>query len=192
MHIVASQMSLPPSLFTWPYIHILINHFPVVLSTVGLAVAILALILGRRSLWIYAMATLTIAGVVVYPVRFTGDQADHALRDPWYIAKGAIDAHDDASLWAMIFLLAVGAVSAYGWWRAVKRPEEPIPGWIKASVLVLGLFGFATIARTAYLGGKIIHEAPILSLPTAPANLPPGIAAPPGAPGGGGEAPPTQ
>lgn len=191
MHIVASQMSLPPSLFTWPYIHILINHFPVVLSTVGLAVAILALILGRRSLWIYAMATLTIAGVVVYPVRFTGDQADHALRDPWYIAKGAIDAHDDASLWAMIFLLAVGAVSAYGWWRAVKRPEEPIPGWIKASVLVLGLFGFATIARTAYLGGKIIHEAPILSLPTAPANLPPGIATPPRGPGGG-EAPPTQ
>lgn len=183
-------MSLPPTLFTWPYIHILINHFPVVLSTMGLAVAIAALILRRRGVWIYAMATLTMAGVVVYPVRFTGNQADDALKDPWYIQKGVIDAHDAASAWAMYFLLAVGIVSAYGWWRAVKRPEEPIPGWIKASVLVLGLFGFATVARTAYLGGKIIQEAPILSLPTAPANLPPGIATPPRAPGG--EAPPAQ
>jgi uncharacterized membrane protein len=183
MQIVASQMSLPPSLFTWPYIHILINHFPVVLSTVGLAVAVLALILRRRGLWIYAMVTNAMAGIVVYPVRFTGDQADHSLNDPWYIQKGAIDAHDAASAWAMYFLLAVGVVSAYGWWRAVKRPEEPIPNWIKAAVLVLGLFGFATVARTAYLGGKIIHEAPVLTLPTPPANLPPGIANPPGPPG---------
>ncbi len=178
-------MSVPPSLFTWPYIHILINHFPVVLSVVGLAAAVGALILGRRGLWIYSMATFTIAGAVVYPVRFTGDKADHALKDPWYIPHGVIDAHDDASLYAMLFLLAVGIVSAYGWWRAVKRPEEPIPAWIKAGVLVLGLGGFATIARTAYLGGKIIHEAPILSLPTAPANLPPGVATPPRSPEAG-------
>ena len=176
-------MSLPTTLFTWPYIHMMMNHFPVVLSVVGLGVAVLALILGRRALWIYAMATLTMAGAVVYPVRFTGKQADHALNDPWYIPKGVIDEHDNASLWAMIWLIAVGVVSAYGWWRAVKRPEEPIPGWIKAAVLVLGLMGFATVARTAYLGGKIIHEAPVLSLPTPPANLPPGIAAPPGPPG---------
>jgi len=177
-------MSLPPTLFQWPYIHLLVNHFPVVLSVVGLAGAVLALILGRRELWIYSMATFTIGGAIVWPVRFTGDQADHALKDPWYIPKGVIDAHDNASLWAMLFLLAVGIVSAYGWWRAVKRPQEPIPGWIKAAVLVLGVFGFATVARTAYLGGKIIHEAPILALPTPPANLPPGIATPPGPPGG--------
>ena len=176
-------MSLPPSLFTWPYIHLLINHFPVVLSAVGLAAVAAALIFGRRALWIYAMATLAVAGAVVYPVRLTGKEADEALKDPWYIPHGIIDEHDDASLWAMYFLLAVGLVSAYGWWRAVKRPEEPIPRWIKAAVLVLGLFAFATVARTAYLGGKIIHEAPILSLPTAPANLPAGVATPPGPPG---------
>lgn len=172
-------MSLPASLFTWPYVHLLINHFPVVLAVVGLAAAAGALILRRRALWLYAMGTLTAAGVIVYPVRFTGDQADHALRNPWYIPHGVIDAHDNASLYAMICLLAVGAVSAYGWWRAVKRPEEPIPGWIKAGVLIGGLAGFGTISYTAYLGGKIIHEAPILSLPTAPANLPPGVATPP-------------
>ncbi len=173
---------MPTEPFTWPYVHILVNHFPVVLSVFGLGVAVAALILRRRGLWLSAMGTLTLAGVLVYPVRFTGNQADRALNDPWYIRHGAIDAHDNASLIAMICLLLVGAVSAYGWWRALKRPEEIIPGWIRAAVLVGAIAGFGTVAYTAYLGGKIIHEAPILQLKTPPANLPPGIAAPPGPP----------
>jgi uncharacterized membrane protein len=161
---------------TWPYIHLLINHFPVVLATAGLVAVILAMILRRRGLWLYAMGTLAAAGATVYPVRFSGDEADHALNDPWYIAKGAIDAHDNASLWAMICLLLVGVVSAYGLWRALKRPQEAIPAWLRAAVLIGALLGMATVTRTAYLGGKIIHEAPILSLPQPPANLAPGIA----------------
>lgn len=167
------------SVFTWPYIHLLINHFPVVLSVVGLAAAILGLIVDRRGVWLYAMGTLTLAGLSVYPVRFTGDQADHALRDPWYIPRGAIDAHDNASLYAMICLLIVGAISAYGWWRAIKRPQEAIPLLMRALIVIGSLAGAGTVAYTAYLGGKIIHEAPILQLPTAPANLPPGVATPP-------------
>ena len=164
---------------TWPYIHLLINHFPVVLATAGLVAVILAMILRRRGLWLYAMGTLAAAGATVYPVRFSGDEADHALNDPWYIAKGAIDAHDNASLWALICLLLVGVLSAYGLWRALKRPQEEIPGWIKAALFIGAIFGFSTVARTAYLGGKIIHEAPILSMPQPPANLPPGIATAP-------------
>ena len=51
------QVALSVSL-TWPYAHLLINHFPVVLSVSALAVAILALLLGRRGLWLTAI-TLT-------------------------------------------------------------------------------------------------------------------------------------
>jgi hypothetical protein len=116
---------------------------------------------------------------VVYPVHFTGDQADHALRDPWYIKRGVIDTHDDAAGIAMVIILIAGAVGAYGWWRALKRRDEIIPGWIRAGVLVGALAGFGSVAYAAYLGGKIIHDAPVLGLPTAPAGLPAGIATPP-------------
>ena len=167
------------AIFTWPYIHLLINHFPVVLSVVGLGAAVIALALDRRGIWLYTLGTLTLAGLSVYPVRFSGKEADHALNDPWYIPKGAIDAHDNAALYAMICLLIVGAISAYGWWRAVNRPEEVIPGWVRTLILIGSLAGAGTVAYTAYLGGKIVHEAPILQLPAAPANLPPGVATPP-------------
>src|SRR2546423_15654493 len=164
-------------MLSWPYAHLLINHFPVVLSISALAVTVLALILGRRGLWLTAMGALTAAGLFVYPVHFTGSQADEALNDPWYIRTGVIDAHKDAANIAMVVILIAGAFAAYSWWRSLKRPADLIPGWIRGGVVVGSLAAVATVTYTAYLGGKIIHEAPVLRLKQPPPGLPPGIAA---------------
>ena len=164
-------------MLSWPYAHLLINHFPVVLSVSALVVTILALILKRRGLWLTAMGALTAAGMFIYPVHLTGDKADHALNDPWYIHPGVIEAHDDAAAWALWVILIAGAFAAYSWWRSLKRPAESIPAWMRAGILVGALMAAGTVARTAYLGGKIIHEAPVLQLKQAPPGLPPGIAA---------------
>lgn len=162
---------------SWPYAHLLINHFPVVLSVSALGVAILALLLGRRGLWLTAMGALTVAGVFVYPVRFTGDKADRALNDPWYIHSGTIEAHANAASIAMWAILVVGIFAAYSWWRSLKRPAEAIPGWMRAGVVVGALAAVGTVTYTAFLGGKIIHEAPVLHLKDPPPGLPPGVAA---------------
>ena len=165
-------------MLSWPYAHLLINHFPVVLSVAALAVTVLALILGRRGLWLTAMGALTAAGLFIYPVHFTGDQADRALNDPWYIKPGTIEAHDNAAGIALWVILIVGAFAAYSWWRSTKRPTDLIPGWMRAGIVVGSLAAVAAVTYTAYLGGKIIHEAPILNLQQAPPGLPPGVAAP--------------
>ncbi len=164
-------------MLSWPYAHLVINHFPVVLSVSALAVAILALLLSRRGLWLTAMGALTVAGVFVYPVHFTGNKADQALNDPWYVHPGAIEAHDDDARWAMWVVLIAGAFAVYSWWRSLKRPAEAIPGWMRAGIVVGALLAVSVVARTAYLGGKIVHEAPVLQLKQPPPGLPPGIAA---------------
>jgi len=164
-------------MISWPYAHLLINHFPVVLSVAALSVAVLALLFNRRGLWLTAMGALTAAGVFVYPVFFTGNKADHALKDPWYIHPGVIEAHDEAALWALWLILIAGAFAAWSWWRSLKRPAEAIPGWMRAGVVVAALAAVSVVARTAYLGGKIIHDAPVLHLKEAPPGLPPGVVA---------------
>ncbi len=164
-------------MLSWPYLHLLVNHFPVVLSISALMVTILALVLGRRGLWLTAMAALAAAGVLIYPVHFTGDEADHALGDPWYIHAGMIEAHDSAAGIAMWVILIAGAFAAYSWWRSLKRPADLIPGWMRAGLLVGALASTGTVAYTAYLGGKIVHDAPILQMKEPPPGLPPGIAA---------------
>ena len=160
-------------MLSWPYAHLVINHFPVVLSVSGLVIALLALVLNRRAVWQVAMGALTGAGLFIFPVHFTGDQADRALHDPWYIAHGAIEAHDKAATIAMYVILIVGIFAAYCWWRSVKRPAELVPGWIRSGVLLGGLLATGTVTYAAYLGGKIIHESPVFELQQAPAGLSP-------------------
>lgn len=92
----------------WPYIHTLINHFPIVLTVVGTAVLLLALIVRRRAVFVYALATLTLAGLAIYPTYFTGDQAADALRHTWYVVQSMVDEHDQAAGFALFSILLMG------------------------------------------------------------------------------------
>ena len=163
-------------MINWPYAQLLINHFPVVLSVCALVIALLAVVVNRRGLWLTAMAALAIAGAFVYPVHFTGDKAGEALERAWYIRPGAIEAHDDAALVAMIVILIVGVFAAYGFWLSLKRPADAIPAWIRNCVLVGALAAVGTVTYTAYLGGKIIHESPVIELPSPPPGMTPSAA----------------
>ena len=123
------------------------------------------------------MGALTAAGAVVYPVFFTGGKADDALNDPWYIHPETIDKHDNFATITTWVILIVGAFAAYSWWRSLKRPAELTPAWMRAGIVLGSLAAAGTVTYTAYLGGKIVHEAPVLGLEQPPPGLPPGIAA---------------
>jgi hypothetical protein len=165
-------------MISWPAAHLWVNHFPVVLTMAGLVTALSALVLNRRALWLHAMGTLTVAGVIVYPVLVTGHRAAHTLHSPWYVTPGVIAEHHGVAMIATCIILLTGAVSGYGWWRALRRPVESMPIWIRSAVLIGAIAGFGTVAYTAYLGGQIIHDAPVLTLPQAPTGLPLGTVAP--------------
>src|SRR5215471_17584871 len=162
----------------WPYIHTLVNHFPIVLTVVGTAVLVLALITKRPGLWIYALATLTLAGLAIYPTYFTGDEAADAQRQTWYIVRSMVREHDESAGWALGTVLPMGAAAAYAWWRMLRREVTGLPPrWLRVVVAVLAVLGLAIVIRTAYLGGKIVHESPKLETPPA------GMTAAPAAPG---------
>lgn len=150
----------------WPYVHTLINHFPIILMVVGTGVLLLALIVRRRAVWLYALATLTLAGLSIYPVYFTGDEAADAVRNTWYIMRPMVDEHDAAAGFALASVLIVGVASAYTWWRMLRREVTTLPPvWLRTVVAVLAIWALSVVARTAYLGGKIVHDSPKLQTP---------------------------
>jgi hypothetical protein len=152
----------------WPYVHTLINHFPIILMVVGTAVLILALIVRRRGLWLYALATLTLAGLSIYPAFFSGDQAADAVRNTWYIVRSMVEEHDAAAGYALVSVLIAGAAAAYTWWRMLRREVTGLPPvWLRVVVAVLAIWALSVVARTAYLGGQIVHESPKLQSPPA-------------------------
>jgi hypothetical protein len=152
----------------WPYIHITLNHFPIILTIVGSAVLALALIVRQRGVWLYAVATLTLAGLSIYPVFFTGDKAADVLEHTWYVVRSMVEEHDESAGFALWATLIMGAVSAYAWWRMLRREIAGIPPvWLRTLITVLTALALAIVVRTAYLGGQIIHESPKLATPPA-------------------------
>lgn len=172
----------------WPYAHLLVNHFSVVLTYVGLAAALLAAMRRRRALWLHAVVMLTLAGLAAWPATFTGQRAAPAMERQWFVDEAAVDDHEEAGEVAQWVLLAMGALSGYGWWRLVRSSGAParvastadelahqLPLALRSAVLVTALAGAASVAYAAYEGGFIVHKASRL---TSPPGRRPAVGAP--------------
>jgi hypothetical protein len=159
----------PEALVDTAYVHILVNHFPIVLAFLSVAGAIASFIWRRRAVWLYAVATLTLAGLSAYPVMLTGHGAEHSMEHMWYVPRSAIHAHEEAGELATWILLAAGVVAAYAWWRATRpaRLGELPPAWLRALVLVGALAAGGATAYAAKMSDPIMHYSPRLQHPPA-------------------------
>ena len=159
----------------WAKIHLLLNHFPIILEVVGAAAVIIAILRPRRGTWMYAAASLTLAGVTVIPTYFTGPPAEHTLNRPWYVAQGSIHNHEESALISAILVSVVALIAAFAWRRMVRYPRETsLPGALRGVLLAGSMIASAHVFYTSLLGGRIVHDSPILQGPR-----PEGIPAPP-------------
>src|SRR2546423_5055933 len=166
----------------WAHIHIAINHFPVILAVTGALAVLLGLVRGRRGVWRYATASLTLAAVSVMPTYCTGGPAEKTLNDPWYIPKGVIHSHEKSAQIAAVLTVLAGLVAVYAWRRLVRYPREvQLPNGLRITLAVSSLAAAVFIAYTALLGGRIVHDAPALHGPP-PAGMEQSVPASPATP----------
>ena len=125
-----------------------------------LLVLLLALIVRRRAFFLYALATLTLAGLSVYPAFFTGDRAAYAVSTTWYVVRSMVEEHDQAAGFALFSILLMGAASAYTWWRMLRREVAALPPvWLRTVVARLDLTAF----RLSYGGyGLLAYPVDLL------------------------------
>ncbi len=154
---------------SWQYLHTLVNHFPIVLTVIGALAVLVAAMVPRRATWVYALSTLTLAGMTIYPAWWSGGRARHAVQNAWYIERGAIQAHSAA---ADITLWVVGVLGLFALLALITmiRTREAVSRGRALRVIVgLGaLISVCAVSYTGYLGGKIVVESPILASPTPP------------------------
>ena len=166
----------------WPHVHLIINHFPIILSVVAAGAAILGLIVRRRIIWIFAAICLTLAGAAVGPVFLSGKQAADVIEDLPHPPRKVIDAHEESAEVTLFVVLGAGVVGAIAWWQLARRAgtEEP-RSWIRTAVTLAALAAAGATGYTALLGGMIYHGAAGNARPaawdsvsTTPASRPPG------------------
>ncbi|HEU4564509.1 MAG TPA: hypothetical protein VFS05_07670 [Gemmatimonadaceae bacterium] len=158
----------------WAYVHLLVNHFPVVLSLLGLAAVIIAFITRRRTVWLYALATLVLAAISAPIATKTGEEGEDAAEHTTGVSRRDIHEHEEAAELATYIMIATGLLSAYGWWRLSRAGTDGrLPTWLGAVVAVGALASVGTVARASQLGGHILHGDNTLTSP--PVVITPGI-----------------
>lgn len=137
------------------HLHLLITHLPVFGSILG------ALVLGY-GLWTKSNHTknaayyiFIISAIGTGIAYLTGEGAEEAVEKINGVSENMIETHEDAALYTLISLIALGTMSVTA--LAVSRFKTSLIRATSLFTLVLSLISFGLVARTGYLGGQIRH-----------------------------------
>jgi len=141
----------------FPHLHLLLNHFPIIGTTVGLGLFLISLIgenedLRRASLIIFAaMALLAI------PTFFSGTGAQGAIKKLPGVSEALIERHQGAAMLALLFMEITGALSLAVLWKSQGTSRPAKWNWTLSAVLVFSMITLGLMARVGTTGGDIRH-----------------------------------
>ncbi|MEO6357178.1 MAG: hypothetical protein ABIU77_04155 [Ferruginibacter sp.] len=137
------------------HLHLLITHLPIFGSIIG------ALILGY-GLWTKSNHTKNAASFIFIIsaigagiAYLTGEGAEEGVENIQGVAEKLIKIHEDAAMYALISLIALGVLSVIA--LAVSRVKPALIKTTSIFLFLLSLISFGLVARTGYLGGQIRH-----------------------------------
>lgn len=130
------------------FVHLRVNHFPIILIFVGAAAAVIAAFTKKDSVWNYALVTILLAGVTSPIAWWTGRRADDMASESEVLDLEMMGAHEDSANWAFAALVAAAIAAGL----AMVAPK-PALRWV-----ALGL-AITAAALTAYTGAQAGHIA---------------------------------
>ena len=139
----------------FPHMHLLLNHFPVIGTIVGLGLFLISLFgknddLRRGSLIVFAVIAL-----LTIPTFLSGVGAQAMITKEPGVSEAWIERHEGAAMLALWFMEATGALALVGLWQS-HRASRPAR-WHVSAVLILSLVTVGLMARTGNTGGEIRH-----------------------------------
>src|ERR1700730_13424183 len=139
------------------HLHLLLNHFPIIGTIVGLGLFLISLgrktkDLRRASLIIFsAMALLAI------PTFFSGTGAQGAIRKTPGVSEALIERHQGAAMLALLFMEITGALALVALWKSQGTSHPARWNWSLSAVLLFSIVTVGLMARTGTTGGDIRH-----------------------------------
>lgn len=137
------------------HIHLLLNHFPVIGTIIGIALLMLGFISKSDAIKRASLAVVFGVALLAIPVYLTGEPAEERVEKSVGVSKTLIEEHEDAAMPALIAVEVTGFVALIGLFVSFRAPRFANVGF--AAALILSLPTFWLMARTANLGGQIRH-----------------------------------
>ena len=137
------------------HLHLLLNHFPIIGTLVGLALFLVSFVgknqdLRRASYIVFAgIALLTI------PTFLSGFGAALGIQNKPGVSDALVARHEGSAMLSVWFMFATGAFSLVALWQSHHRKSAA--NWTIAIVLFFSLLTTGLMARTGNTGGDIRH-----------------------------------
>ncbi|MCX5717962.1 MAG: hypothetical protein NTW44_06595 [Nitrospirae bacterium] len=141
------------------YLHLALNHLPVVGLAFGIALFAAALVKKSNELKSASLWAFSIIALLALAVFFTGESAEDMVEKIPGVIKSEIEIvigpHEHLAVAALISTIILGFISGIG--LVFFRKTRTFSKGLTAAVLVLSIISAGLMIKVANLGGKIRH-----------------------------------
>ena len=138
------------------YLHVLLNHFPIMGSLFGFCFLIATTLSGNKTLKISALVIFIVTGILTIPTLLTGEGAEEVVENLSHVSKQVIYQHEEFAEKAVWFVYLTAILSAAQLFLIKKN--KIIPGWMNLLLYGFVTFSLLSMGWTNKLGGKISHS----------------------------------
>ncbi|MCX7737312.1 MAG: hypothetical protein N2319_11440 [Candidatus Kapabacteria bacterium] len=146
------------------HLHLLLNHFPVILLIVGFVILIVGLIAKKKTLKITALVIFMCGSLITIPTYFSGGNAEDIIEDISPESKVYIEKHEDQAKIFSITFYMLGILSFIGILGISK--DQKYASWFTYLILIFSAISLYFAALTGNSGGEIRHTEIRKEIPT--------------------------
>ncbi len=139
----------------WAHFHLMLNHFPVILTITATVLLLWGLIRRKKSATCLSLYLFMASALIILPVYLFGENASEYLQNATGIPEDEIELHEEFAIFAFIPVLITGLLALYSIIYYAKNKKNP--SWAIGGIVFFAFIANITLGITANMGGKIRH-----------------------------------
>jgi uncharacterized membrane protein len=140
----------------WAYLHLMINHFPIIGVIIGTMLLVAGMVYKNNGVILSGLGTVVFAALSAILAYLTGDPAEHAVKGLSEVHQSLVSLHENIATVAMYLLVPAGLMAAVTFYSIVKKVKTV--HFLIVITLILSIISSAAMVYTGRTGGHIRHS----------------------------------
>jgi uncharacterized membrane protein len=137
------------------HLHLIFNHFPIIIPIIGFLVMLVGFAIRSELLKRTALGLFILGALFTLPAFGTGEDAEELIENLPGIEEKYIESHEEAAEIFAYLSYGLGAFSLIGFWANWK--QKPLANSISVAVLLLAVVVLFFAKEAGTTGGEIRH-----------------------------------
>lgn len=135
------------------WLHLLVNHIPIIGTCIGLLIVVVALFMKNNTLRTAGLIVFVVTGLGIYAAHFSGEPAEEAIEHRPGISEKVIHTHEESAETALT-LMSVGLVLAL-LVLFYKPANKRFRTMLFTAWMIVSIMAFIQVVITGHDGGVI-------------------------------------